>query len=320
MRIKWYKMIVMTVHILFVYVISAATAFITFMLAYKMWRNYPERYLTYLFYYVVLFIVGNFISRTITEIIPSLLNFSEWQAEKFYVFLGTFLLRPLAIIDFYLLILIVVDMCGKKLSRWFNWCYFLFWGIHWSIFFIFSLQYLTTKQRPLAGEIMVYMTDLLYIFILLYAGVYLAYYAKDIKDQGKRIAARWFGILWFAGVLIFNIAGAINPGRTTVLVMGFTTILPALVFLYIYLKKYYRENPAFPGEDAQLLEVLAKYDISGREEEIIRLVSRGKSNKEISDALYISLQTVKHHIHSIYRKLSIKNRVQLANFIRNSII
>jgi DNA-binding CsgD family transcriptional regulator len=312
-------MIAMTFHMLFVYAISTATAVITFMLAYKMWRNYPERYLTYLFYYVVLFIVGNFISRTISEIIPSLLNLSKWQAEKFYVFQGTFLLRPLAIIDFYLLIMIVVGMLGKKLSRKFNWFYFLFWGIHWSILFILLMQYLTTKQRPLAGAIMVYVTDLLYIFILLYAGAYLAFNAKDIKDRGKRIAARWFGILWFAGVLFFNLSGVINPGRTVVLALGFAKILPALVFLYIYLKKYYREHPAWPEEDAELREVFSKYNISQREEEIIRLVSKGKSNQEISNALYISLQTVKHHIHSIYRKLSIKNRVQLANFIRNSI-
>lgn len=224
------------------------------------------------------------------------------------------------IVSIYLLIMIVVGMLGKKVSRKFNWFYFLFCGIHWSIIFIFILQYLKTRQAPLAGRIVVYGTDLLGIFILLYAGAYLAYHAKDIKDQGKRIAARWFGILWFAGVLFFNISGEINPGRTVVLALGFAKILPALVFLYVYLKKYYREHPGLPEEDGELREVFSKYNISGREEEIIRLVSKGKSNKEISDDLYISLQTVKHHIHSIYRKLSIKNRVQLANFIRNSII
>jgi len=317
--IKWYKMLTMTVHMLLVYAISTAIAVIIFMLAYKMWRNYPEQYLTYLFYYVVLFIVGNFISRTISEIIPSLLNLSKWQAAKFYVFQGTFLLRPLAIIDFYLLILIVVDMLGKKLSRKFNRFYFIFWGIHWSTSFIFLIHYLKTRQAFLAGQIMVYGTDLLYIFILLYAGVYLAYHARDIKDRGKRTAAHWFGILWFAGWLLFNLSGAINPGRTVVLVLGFANILPALVFLYVYLKKYYREHPGLPEEDSKLREVFSKYNISRREEEIVRLVSKGKSNKEISDDLYISLQTVKHHVHSIYRKLSIKNRVQLANFIRNSI-
>ncbi|NIM17784.1 MAG: hypothetical protein GTO45_37890 [Candidatus Aminicenantes bacterium] len=49
------------------------------------------------------------------------------------------------------------------------------------------------------------------------------------------------------------------------------------------------------------------------------MVSKGKSNREISDRLYISLQTVKHHIHRIYRKLNVRNRVQLSNVIRNSI-
>ena len=309
----------MTFHILLVYAISAAIAFTTFMLAYKMWRNYPERYLTYLFYYVVLFDVGNFISRTISEIIPSLLDLGRWQAAKFYAFQGVFLLRPLAVIAFYLLIKTVAGMLEKKLSRPFKWFYFLFWGIHWSIMFILLINYLKTGQAPLEGPVMVHVTDMLNIFILLYSGAYLAYGAGDIKDRGKGKAARWFGILWFSGVLLFNLAGVINPGRIIVLTLGFAKILPALLFLFLYLKKYYRENPAFPQDDAELEHVFSKYNISQREQEIIRLVSKGKSNKEISDRLYISLQTVKNHVHSIYRKLNVRNRVQLSNVIRNFI-
>ncbi|OHD56360.1 MAG: hypothetical protein A2Y33_12190 [Spirochaetes bacterium GWF1_51_8] len=53
--------------------------------------------------------------------------------------------------------------------------------------------------------------------------------------------------------------------------------------------------------------------VSQRESEIMRLIAAGKSNKEICQTLYISLPTVKTHIYNIYRKLSVRNRVELIN-------
>jgi len=43
------------------------------------------------------------------------------------------------------------------------------------------------------------------------------------------------------------------------------------------------------------------------------------SNKEIADALFISLPTVKQHIYNIYQKIGVKSRMQLNNFIRENI-
>lgn len=60
-----------------------------------------------------------------------------------------------------------------------------------------------------------------------------------------------------------------------------------------------------------------KYGITNREMEIIKLIAKGNTNKEISDILYIALQTVKDHNRRIFRKLGVKNRVQLVNLIRN---
>ena len=59
-----------------------------------------------------------------------------------------------------------------------------------------------------------------------------------------------------------------------------------------------------------------KYGVTGREGEIVRLLLEGKGNKQISEALFISDHTVKNHIHHIYRKLGIKNRVQLVQCYR----
>lgn len=53
-------------------------------------------------------------------------------------------------------------------------------------------------------------------------------------------------------------------------------------------------------------------DLSKREEEVLRLVSKGASNKEIASTLFISENTVKTHLRNIMNKLGVVNRSQAA--------
>ncbi|MFS0821121.1 response regulator transcription factor [Bacillus sp. 1P02SD] len=60
--------------------------------------------------------------------------------------------------------------------------------------------------------------------------------------------------------------------------------------------------------------------LSARELDITRLVGEGKTNKEIADALYLSIGTVKNHITQILHKLELRDRTQLAIFaVKNDI-
>ena len=56
------------------------------------------------------------------------------------------------------------------------------------------------------------------------------------------------------------------------------------------------------------------YDISQREQEIIRLVAEGLSNKEIASSLFLSEGTVRNYLSSILDKLKLRDRTQLAVF------
>lgn len=56
--------------------------------------------------------------------------------------------------------------------------------------------------------------------------------------------------------------------------------------------------------------------LSRREREIVRLVAGGLRNRAIAERLEIGEGTVKVHLHNIYEKLDIANRVDLANFAR----
>ncbi|HEX9765108.1 MAG TPA: response regulator transcription factor [Candidatus Acidoferrales bacterium] len=52
--------------------------------------------------------------------------------------------------------------------------------------------------------------------------------------------------------------------------------------------------------------------LTAREQEIVSLVAQGFRNKEIAEKLSISEQTVKNHLHNIFDKLGVSDRLELA--------
>ncbi len=54
--------------------------------------------------------------------------------------------------------------------------------------------------------------------------------------------------------------------------------------------------------------------LTSRELEVIKYLGEGKSNKDISDSLYISEKTVKNHISNIFKKLGVNDRTSAAMF------
>jgi len=75
----------------------------------------------------------------------------------------------------------------------------------------------------------------------------------------------------------------------------------------------YHPNPIRARESFELQVeessvAVATLPISSREREILELIARGKSNKEIGKLLEISDQTVKNHITSILKKLHVNDR------------
>jgi DNA-binding NarL/FixJ family response regulator len=67
---------------------------------------------------------------------------------------------------------------------------------------------------------------------------------------------------------------------------------------------------------AEVMKAFAKSSekplLSDREKEIVQLVAQGFRNKEIGEKLFISEQTVKNHLHNIFDKLGVSDRLELA--------
>lgn len=71
------------------------------------------------------------------------------------------------------------------------------------------------------------------------------------------------------------------------------------------------------SSEETISRISKKYKITRREREIVTQICLGKTNQEIADTLFISLQTVKDHTHRIYSKIGVKSRMQLVQMVNS---
>ena len=132
------------------------------------------------------------------------------------------------------------------------------------------------------------------------------------------------------GLLIFATVGYIETTLSLPGALGTTavTISHQNDFLYssipyalygVFLIFYFLRYPVLaPLEMTDLSETfLSRYGITDREREIILKVIQGKSNADIAGELFISLGTVKTHLHNIYRKIEVDSRYDLLARVRS---
>ena len=132
------------------------------------------------------------------------------------------------------------------------------------------------------------------------------------------------------GLLVFATVGYVETTlnlpqafRSTAVMLSneggflFSSIPYALygVFLIVYFLRY--PVPAPLAMDALPEAFLTRYNITDREREIILKVVQGKSNADIAGELFISLATVKTHLHNIYRKIDVDSRYDLLARVRS---
>ena len=70
--------------------------------------------------------------------------------------------------------------------------------------------------------------------------------------------------------------------------------------------------PVFAGGSIPTPKVRERSPLSQREREIVALVAQGYKNKEMAEKMFISEQTVKNHLHNIFDKLGVSDRLELA--------
>lgn len=72
-----------------------------------------------------------------------------------------------------------------------------------------------------------------------------------------------------------------------------------------------KTDPSDPAQPATLTDIASEHNLTPREAEVMAYVFKGFNNAEIADELYISQNTVKHHIYNLFKKLEVSNRIEL---------
>ena len=85
------------------------------------------------------------------------------------------------------------------------------------------------------------------------------------------------------------------------------------VMSYVFQDYYTNEKEGTPRK--------ATSELTRREEEVLKLVAKGKSTKEIVDLLFISIKTVETHKLNVKSKLNLSNTAQMVRYaIENEIV
>jgi len=134
----------------------------------------------------------------------------------------------------------------------------------------------------------------------------------------KKRINRSFGVFYlilFAGLI--STSFMTTPWHMIVILTGKVLMnLFPIFWIRKYLLKYGRSIPL--TLDGSLLKAMAvEHGITPRELEIVELILKGRSNKQIADHLCIAHHTVKNHVYRLYQKMDIKNRHELVTFFLN---
>ena len=64
----------------------------------------------------------------------------------------------------------------------------------------------------------------------------------------------------------------------------------------------------------QIKHIIKLNTLTTREKEILHLIAKGKTDKEIADKLFISIRTAKKHRNNMITKIGVNNTVELVAF------
>lgn len=164
---------------------------------------------------------------------------------------------------------------------------------------------------------------------ILYSGKSLIYRETDIMSDDARIETEYYKKVYKPNNWHYSLQMVLAKEKEFVGVITFYRTIGKDNFHYddIFLLDMLKDHMAYRlykqkkngSELDEKLTVSAtaeKYDLTRREHTILKLLMQGLDNMQICEQLTITENTLKKHILNIYRKLGIKNRVQLFKIVR----
>jgi DNA-binding CsgD family transcriptional regulator len=240
------------------------------------------------------------------------------SAELFTRFSNIALLMGLPFLVFAWLMLIQFSsgISGRKNSKW-----LIFWFLLINFSILIILGYIIARKNTTEPATLI--RNYFIIMNLFYS--LLASYLIHLPGKGRSVIHEYDRRITSPVLFIIVAAQCValwfyasQPWSGLVFIFAF---FAGNIFLPVYFSygKLLREFAPEPVKDISLEEFCMKYEVSPRESDIVREICNGLSNKEISEKLFISLQTVKDHTHRIYIKTNVRSRVQLITLVKEEV-
>ncbi len=298
---------------------------ISIFFSFRLMKRFRTPFAGSFFYYMVfLYIFGTY-SVAGAGILEHLLTRMEvdqkviHSARLYAAFLGI----PFLALAKFMFLKSIIDFFQKKPSGLFIALYFLvflgalvlfgFYMVRLTRFKLGEYQTMIDIQRWVFVGFMIilYLSAFFYIFLL-------SAKLRDIPAKKYiRVFASWYLAFMVLCVGSLALSSYHSLFRQLFLLFFLSWHLIPLLFMNIYMNKHQDQDSELQEDfESRLIAFAAQHEISKRECDVVRLICRGLSNQEISDTLFISLQTVKDHTHRIFVKTGVRNRVQLSNMIR----
>jgi DNA-binding CsgD family transcriptional regulator len=296
-----------------VFILSVALAAGGIMLTSKLRNRYRSDIFSTLLYYQVFIYTFGFYGlwgQAVIKMFLSLLLSPEMlmRISNIEILLGL----PFLVFAWLMLIKFSGSLSGRKSGNWFV---FLFLFANFSILAAFGLFVAKTEISNPEIVIRYYyiIMNIIYSFIASFLIHLPAKGGSVIHEHDRKIVAPLIFLIMIilCSVLLFIDAG---PWMGIVFIFIFflgNTFLPVFFRYGTLLSSL---SPATENKTG-FEEFCRRFEVSPRESEVIMEICNGLSNKEISDKLFISLQTVKDHTHRIYIKTNVRSRVRLINLI-----
>lgn len=287
--------------------------------------KYRLPYLSTFFYFLIFLnifgIYGIIGSRIIREILIQ--TDADSNSIESITMVISYLGIPFLILSLYMFLRLCREIANRNLSTGFN---LFFFSIQILIFLAYGLILIRIARFgetrfDLIKKVILIVYSAISSITCLFALIQMLFIKKQFTDAKEQMSIRIFSLVYLfiitAIICSANLTFFPQWIELTFIILLFSSHLIPIFILNIHLDRFYIEPTIIVDFQRSVEEFVRKFGISGREKEVIELICKGKSNQDISDSLFISLQTVKDHIHRIYLKTEVKNRVQLSNLIRS---
>jgi len=178
--------------------------------------------------------------------------------------------------------------------------------------------------------------NLQYLFVF---AVACFYYTVMMRYRGKPKVSSWLLcilpplILWAVLTYFTHVATPLLEKQGIniygpIFCFGLSSILLNLGILYLYIRQTIiidaqhltmevsGTEPIWTPEGGLSAKFRARYSLTDREKEVVEIMMKGKSNKEIAEAALISIRTVGNYLQSVYKKTGVPNRFALYSLIK----